>query len=190
MEFPTNLYDTSGQLRVSIDLSGTNPYNALVEVAKLFNAQILIDYNTTPRMISFKNKENFSYHGVKLHPEVNLSAFSYSEKADNLYSVMHVTGGEDAYGNYITMLPELPSIVSEFLIMFSKDNVYTTEPSWSLDKYEEAPYYYIVKSSGTNPYVLYKKQSLTDDYDDDTVPYDSVGDITGTPPKCGNINIF
>lgn len=188
MEFPTNLYDTTGQLRVSVDLSGTNPYNALVEVAKLFNAQILINYDTNPRIISFKNKEKFSYHGVKLHPEVNLSAFSYSEKADNLYSVMHVTGGEDAYGNYITMLPELPSIVSEFLIMFSKDNVYTTAPSWTLDKYEEAPYYYIVKSSGTNPYTVWKKQSRPSD--GTTVLYGNVGNITGTPPKYNSINIF
>ena len=149
--FPSNLYTYEGPLQCSLELTNTTPYNALIEISKLFNAIVTVDYSTVPYTINFVNKEKMTHRGVKLNPNVNLSQFGYSDKSDNLYSVMHITGGEDADGNYVSILPTMPGIVAEFLIMFSRRNVLDEEPEVSIDQ----PYYYVVRTD--TGYNLYRK---------------------------------
>lgn len=114
--FPDNLYSMSDVMKVSVDLTNTNPYNAIVEFAKLFNAIIEINYTVLPHIVSFKNKDKIKYQGFDLRPENNLQQFSYSEKGENLYNIMHVVGGENADGDYISILPTMPQALSRWLI--------------------------------------------------------------------------
>ena len=159
-DFSNNLYAHAGALKCSFEISNTTPYNAFAELIKLFNAVTIVDYSTMPYTINFKNKENIKSKGLKLNSFSNLSQFSYSDKADNLYSVMHVTGGETADGSYVTIIPEMPTIVSELLIMLNKDVVQTSSPI-DEDKpinAQDYPYYYIHKKE-SDQYDLYWKAS-------------------------------
>lgn len=110
IHFPDNLSTNSSEMKVSLDLSNTTPYNALVEIAKLFNALIELDY--TNKIVYFKNIETIKKTYLNLKPEVDISAFSYGEQGSNLFNIMHVTGGEDAYGSYIGILPSMPRSLS------------------------------------------------------------------------------
>lgn len=146
LQFPDDLYDPKGKLLVSLELTNTTPYNILIEIAKLFNAIMIPDYTTTPHNINFYNKERIEYKGLRLYPDINLSNFSYNDKGDNLYNVIHVTGGEDAEGNYVSIVPSMPLSVGKILIETSKINPYTTAgdigaslPQFSWDDYNTAP---------------------------------------------------
>jgi hypothetical protein len=101
-------------MKVSYEVTNTTPYNALIEIAKLFNASIRLDY--TKNIIYFTNNDTAQYNGLHLRPETNLSAFSYSEKGDNLYNIMYVTGGEDADGGYVSIVPSMPACLASILI--------------------------------------------------------------------------
>lgn len=127
LQFPDDLYDPKGKLLVSLELTNTTPYNILTEIAKLFNAIMIPDYTTTPHNINFYNKERMEYKGLRLYPDINLSNFSYNDKGDNLYNVIHVTGGEDAEGNYVSIVPSMPLSVGKILIETSKINPYVTD---------------------------------------------------------------
>lgn len=110
IHFPDNLSINSSEMKVSLDLNNTTPYNALVEIAKLFNALIELDYKN--KIVYFKNIETIRKKYLNLKPEIDISAFSYGEQGSNLFNIMHVSGGEDAYGNYIGILPSMPRSLS------------------------------------------------------------------------------
>jgi hypothetical protein len=108
------------------------------------------DYSKNPHIINFYNKERIEYKGLRLYPEINLSNFSYSDKGDNLYNVMHVTGGEDADGNYVSIVPTMPLSVGKLLIETSKINAYKTVgnsttglPIFTYGSYNTAPDYFV-----------------------------------------------
>jgi hypothetical protein len=150
LQFPDDLYDPKGKLLVSLELTNTTPYNILNEVTKLFNAIMIPDYSKNPHIINFYNKERIEYKGLRLYPEINLSNFSYSDKGDNLYNVMHVTGGEDADGNYVSIVPTMPLSVGKLLIETSKINAYKTVgnsttglPIFTYGSYNTAPDYFV-----------------------------------------------
>lgn len=156
-QFPNNLYFGVEPMRVSIEITESTPYNIFIEIAKLFNATIIIDYDR--KEINFLNREKFSYKGLKLKPEVNLSNFSYSEKGDNLYNIMYVSGGEDAYGNHLSIVPSMPMKISKILIesedIRNKDNALTGLPFLHEDNYYTSPTFIRIK---TNPNILYVKR--------------------------------
>lgn len=114
IKFPDNLYLGNKEKKVSIEISNSTPFNILTEIIKLFNAIIDIDYND--HTINFFNKDDLEYIGLQLKPEINLSAFSYSEKGDNLYNILTVTGGEDAYGNLVSIVPSMPQSVAGLIV--------------------------------------------------------------------------
>lgn len=114
IHFPDNLYSGLGEMKVSLELTNTTPYNALVEISKLFNATIRLDYKN--KIIYFINKETLASTGFMVRPDINLSNFSYSENGSNLYNIMHITGGEDSDGNYVSILPAMPFRLASILI--------------------------------------------------------------------------
>jgi hypothetical protein len=166
LEFPDNLYSANGRLSVSMELSNTTPYNIFMEILKLFNAVIVLDYKTNPHSISFYNKERVTYQGLRLYPEINLSNFSYSDNGSNLYNMMHITGGEDAEGNYVSIVPEMPTSVGKLLMEMSKRNAYlvpmtitgtnnqniaydrSNVPHFSYEDYNVAPDFYLLEYLG------------------------------------------
>jgi hypothetical protein len=114
IKFPDNLYSWDKEKKVSIEVSNSTPFNILTEIIKLFNAIIDVDYSD--HTINFLNKDDLEYTGLQLKPEINLSAFSYSEKGDNLYNILTVTGGEDAYGNLVSIVPSMPQSVAGLIV--------------------------------------------------------------------------
>lgn len=151
IHFPDNLYTYQQKMRVSLELNNTTPYNAFVEVAKLFNATIFLDFKE--RIIYFKNKETIQYSGLELRPNVNLSKFSYGEKGDNLYNIMHVTGGEDAYGSYISIIPAMPSIIAAILTQTAEEIDFVPVVD------DEASYYLAPYCIYYNGYVYVRKKN-------------------------------
>ena len=149
VHFPDNLYTGIDEMKVSYEATNTTPYNALVEVAKLFNASIKLDY--TKNIIYFTNNDTVQYNGLHLRPETNLSAFSYSEKGDNLYNIMYVTGGEDAEGGYVSIVPSMPACLSSILI-----DTYVPKDLVINNDYYSNPSFY---NDGNDIWVRYKNAS-------------------------------
>lgn len=158
-QFPNNLYFGVEPMKVSLEISESTPYNIILEIAKLFNAAIIIDYDK--KEINFLNKEKMQYKGLKLKPEVNLSNFSYSEKGDNLYNIMYVSGGEDAYGNYLSVAPAMPlvisKIISETVSIQGDESALIYPPLLTDDNYYISPTFCRVQS---DPQLLYVKRRI------------------------------
>lgn len=150
IHFPDNLWNSLDEMKVSLELDNTTPYNALMEVGKLFNAIVYLNFKD--KQINFLNKERLTYQGLTLNPEVNLSQFSTEESGDNLYNIMHVTGGEDGYGNYISIVPSMPYILATILIELSTITEIPLEINE--DNYYNLPHFFY---DGTDVY----KKNLT-----------------------------
>jgi hypothetical protein len=150
-------------MRVSLEVNESTPYNIFTEIAKLFNASIIIDYNK--KEINFLNKDRLKYKGLRLKPDVNLSNFSYSEKGDNLYNIMYVSGGEDAYGNYLSVAPSIPKVVGKILVetesIENKDDASFDLPWLHEDNYYINPTFVRIKK---DPKKLYVKRIVNESY--------------------------
>lgn len=150
-QFPDNLYYDTSEMKVSLDVSQQTVYNILIEIATLFNAYIDIDYDN--HYVDFINKEKRRSKGLRLKPETNLNEFSFNESSENsLYNIMYVNGGEDAEGNYISILPSIPRFVQDILISLDKKHNALTSP---ISNYNSKfhPFFYLVSDNGT--YKLY-----------------------------------
>ena len=151
------LTTTTYRMMASLSISGSTPYNALVELCKKFNASMEVEYSDsegTAGIIYFKNKVTSSFNGYHLRDSVNLSAFSVSRKTDSLCSILHVLGGEDADGQIVNITPSMPADVQEYFTML---HPYTA--SSESDKYKlfsQTSYPYIVIKLGET-YSLYKR---------------------------------
>jgi hypothetical protein len=124
-------------MKCSLDLSGSTCYNALVEIANLFNAIIRVSYNENKPggTIYFINKDRIQFKGYRLLPTVNLNAFTFNKDSSNFSSLMYVTGGQDAEGAMVSIIPTMPSMISEWLDMYQ---VYEKLPSPQLHNYPVA----------------------------------------------------
>jgi hypothetical protein len=120
-EFPDDMYTNSGKMKVSLNISESTPYNILIEILNLFGAVLTINYETGE--LNVFNKERRKQEGLQLRPNINLDTFSYSENSNDLYNIMHVSGGEDAYGGLITMISSIPTTLCDLLINLDHDNV-------------------------------------------------------------------
>lgn len=162
IHFPDNLWNSLDEMKVTLELDNTTPYNALMEVGKLFNAIIYLNFKD--KQINFLNKELLTYQGLTLNPEVNLSQFSIEESGDNLYNIMHVTGGEDGYGNYISIVPSMPYILATILIELSTKTELPSEIN--KDNYYNLPHFFydgnyiykknLIKTTSVNSYSIDK----------------------------------
>lgn len=104
-DFKGELGDTSYYKKVTLSLSNSNLYNALIELAKVFNAELVFDY--IGKSINFLNKDTaFQYKGLKFSPTFNLMSLSREENTDELNSVLNVTGNSNVYSIFPTMTSE------------------------------------------------------------------------------------
>lgn len=104
------------RMRVSLEMTST-PFNIITEILKLFNANLVLDYEN--HLINVEYKEYADLKGLTLRPEYNLSSFGYTEDSNELFNIMHVQGGEDAKGNLISLLPPLSDELRNFLLKTS-----------------------------------------------------------------------
>lgn len=158
-QFPNNLYFGVEPMKVSVEINESTPYNIILEIAKLFNAAVVVNYDL--KELNFLNREKLVYNGLKLKPEVNLSQFSYSEKGDNLYNIMYVSGGKDAYGNYLSISPSLPLIVGKILTETARDNEQIALPLLTSENFVLYPSFCRISSE---PKVVYAKKRIDNTY--------------------------
>lgn len=59
-----------------------------------------------------------------MRPEINLSDFSYSEEGSQLCNMMHVSGGEDAYGALVSVVPLMPDALCDFFLAMDQSSTY------------------------------------------------------------------
>lgn len=111
--FVDNLHTGDEVAKVSLETSST-PFGILVEIANIFNAFLKVDYKT--HTIDFISKDQYLTNIYDLRPDYNINNFSYGEKGEELYNILYVQGGEDAYGNYVSLIPKMPVCIRDTLI--------------------------------------------------------------------------
>ena len=98
-------YNISTHQKSTLLLDNSNLYNALVELAKLFNADLVFEYENNA--VNFINRDKYRFKGYKLNPEFNLLTVSRQEKTEELATVLHLRGSND-------LLSAVPKIPTEF----------------------------------------------------------------------------
>jgi len=160
-------------MKISIDLQGT-PYSILTQILGTFNATISVNYVTG--VISLYNKERIKYKGFTLSSGINLSNFNYEERSTDQCNILHVSGGEDAYGTPISLMEPVPTELFELFINLDIENLQTIE----IDDKDNQDYQKIiscypdfyVKKEGDD-YFVYCKE-----YDEDKNLFSYVKDTT------------
>lgn len=99
--------------RVTISLSNSNLYNALIEVANLFNAELDFDYNN--KWINFINKNKRNFKGYKINPNLNLKTISREENTTSFSTAMSVTGGE-SNDAIVSLIPTMPTCIRTYFL--------------------------------------------------------------------------
>lgn len=123
--FTLDITSSFNALKTTVNIENSTIYNALVQLATDFNALLDITYpeyienedgtwDLTPTYIDFINIRNSRFEGYIVRPETNLNSFSVSRKTDNMNSILYVSGGEDADGLMVSVMPSMPSTVQEF----------------------------------------------------------------------------
>lgn len=105
--------------KVTFEISGSNQYNALLELAAKFNAELIVDYRF--KTISFKDKNKKVFNGY-YRTDVNVSNFGYSEDFSNSNNLLFVSGGTDEYDIAVTIPGLMPDNWRNY---FRSDN-----PDW------------------------------------------------------------
>lgn len=91
--------------KVTFEISGSNQYNALLELAAKFNAELIVDYRF--KTISFKDKNKKVFNGY-YRTDVNVSNFGYNEDFSNSNNLLFVSGGTDEYDIAVTIPGLMP----------------------------------------------------------------------------------
>lgn len=99
--------------KVTLSLSNSNLYNALIELCNLFDAVLETEYNVdSPNTFNFIPRTSNIYKGYRLSPDFNLSSISRSEDFSDFITSLHIKGAETNTSIY----PEMPE---EFLSYFN-----------------------------------------------------------------------
>lgn len=149
--------NTTYRMFASLTISGSTPYNAFVELCKKFNATMEVEYSDIeehPGTIRFRNKMTTNFSGYHLRDNINLSAFSVSRKTDNFCSIMHISGGEDADGQLVSITPTMPKDVQQYFMMLKPISVSSEAERISIFKTISYPYA-VTEMNGV--YTLYRR---------------------------------
>lgn len=98
-----NQYFVTTYMKSTLTLDNSNLYNALVELAKLFNADLVFDYEANS--INYLNRNKYKFKGYKLNPEFNLISLNREERSEEFATVLHIMGNSEVY----SVLPPIPS---------------------------------------------------------------------------------
>lgn len=105
-------------MRITFSVSGSNAYNALVEIAKKFDATIVPRYNWNGKggMVDFINNNDLVSNLYHLSPGVNINTFGINQQSNNLCTIMYVNGGTDANGAPVTLTPQMHGAFKYWLL--------------------------------------------------------------------------
>lgn len=98
---------------VSFECSESSAYNALKQLAADNGLMIMVDY--AAHNFWFVPKHNIIFHGYYFNPNNNLQQFSVRGSAQNLITVLNVTGPKDVNNHEITLVPHLPTQVVNWI---------------------------------------------------------------------------
>lgn len=101
-------YDIITFQKSTLALDNSNLYNSLVELAKLFNADLIFDYELGT--VNFLNRDKYIFKGYKLNPEFNLLTLSREEKTEELATVLYIRGNE----NVLSAVPTMPTAFQSY----------------------------------------------------------------------------
>lgn len=102
---------------VNLDVSGSNTYNALLDLASLSNMQLRFNYEN--ETITFIDRESATLDkNYTLRRDFNLQNFDISYNGDNMSSIFYVDAAEDEFG-LRTLLSEETEYMDNFLFDFN-----------------------------------------------------------------------
>lgn len=102
---------------VNLEVSGSNTYNALLDLANLSNMQLKFDYEN--QIITFIDRESANLDkNYTLRRDFNLQNFDISYTGENMSSIFYVDAAEDEFG-LKTLLSEETAYKDNFLFDFS-----------------------------------------------------------------------
>jgi len=102
---------------VNLEVSGSNSYGALIDLANLSNMNVYFNYENS--QITFIDRESETLEkDYTLKRNFNLQSFEVSYSGDNLYSIFYANGVEDEFGEQ-TLLSQETVYNDNFLYDFS-----------------------------------------------------------------------
>ena len=106
-------WDSLATQTMTLELENTNPYNALIEACNTVNAYMKVDFKN--KTLDFFRKNDIKDSGYRYHPLRNLTQYSADYTGEEMCTLLHVHGGEDADGNIVTMIPPMPYSAQKYL---------------------------------------------------------------------------
>lgn len=93
---------TSVDRKFNLVVSGSNTYNALIEIAKITNTNLKIDYNNKQFIFISREASDLDKNYI-LDRSFNTNELSVTYSGENLYSLLYITGGQDEFNSAITL---------------------------------------------------------------------------------------
>ena len=106
------LKNSSYYTQNTLKLSSSNLYNGLVELALLFDAEIKFDYAN--HVISFINKNNRTYKGIKFDPNYNINSFSRTSDISDFSTVLDIYSTKTS-DSTINLIQDIPTELKNYL---------------------------------------------------------------------------
>jgi len=101
---------------VNLEVSASNSYNALIDLANISNMNLYFDYENS--QITFIDRESSTLEkNYTLKRDFNLQNFEVSYSGSNLYSIFYANGVEDEFGRQ-TLLSEETVYLDNFIYDF------------------------------------------------------------------------
>ena len=114
---------------ITLEVEDSNPYNVIIEACNTLNCFMRVDYKR--RRISFYQKEYIPFSGYRYRSEVNMQSFTASYDCQDFSTIMHVVGGENEYGEIITLVPAMPNAVQTCILKkWGVKDTDTSIPYW------------------------------------------------------------
>lgn len=105
--------DETNSEKTSLEVSNSNTYNALIELANNTNAYLFFDYEN--KKIIFLKKDDMNLNtNYYLSPDVDIENFSLDYDGADFYNILHVRGGGDEYGIAVGIQPNITEEAFDF----------------------------------------------------------------------------
>jgi hypothetical protein len=111
----TQIIGTNKQL--NLEVSDSNTYNALIELANLSNMHLRFDYINQKVIFVDKESETLDKK-YTIKRDFNLQNMGLSYNGENMYSIFYVDGAEDEFG-FTTLLSQETDYLDNFLYDFN-----------------------------------------------------------------------
>ena len=91
----------------SLEVSDSNTYNALIDLANSLNMNIAFDY-VNLRVIFIDRESNALDKNYNLRRGFNIQNYGLTYSGEDMYSIFYIQGGEDEFGRIVTLRDSVP----------------------------------------------------------------------------------